>query len=423
MDSRMSQAVDQIMSAMHATVKDWAEQAEGVDGPASAEALELRMREQGQRALAQMQQELMQARLDQRQEADRTCPRCGGRRRHKGRQPRQMLGVLGPIHLEPVYWRCPSCGAGGSALRRLAPERVSGPMRGLITLAGTAWGGFAKAAHACDRLLGVKAPPRTIARHCQREGRRALERMPALPEEDAGRPLRGSCDGTMVPTREQGWRELKACQFERNGQRCGEARLEAAGEFVPRLADWAKRLGHDPIRPEHAAPPAPFSFVSDAARWIGDGVAGHLPDATHIHDLWHVRQHIHEAAKTLHGEGTDPARQWAERWSQRLREKGGEQTARLLRRTRWRYKQPDRAEALDRLVRFLQRHADHLDYPRYEREGRPISSGSMESFCKQVGQRLSGPGMRWSERNIEPIAALATLWANERWSDHWPHAA
>lgn len=143
MDDRMEQAVDRIMSSMHVQVKAWAERAEGVDDPASAEALELRIREQGRRALAQVQQELMQTRLDQRNEADRVCPSCGGRRRHKDRQTRRLLGVLGPIRLEPVYWRCPARGDGGSALRRLAPGRISGPMRQLLALAGTAWGGFA----------------------------------------------------------------------------------------------------------------------------------------------------------------------------------------------------------------------------------------------------------------------------------------
>jgi len=423
MDGRMRQAVDQSIAQMYEQVKAWAEQAERMDDPASAEALERRIREEGLRALAATQEHLMQARLDQRLEADRTCPECGARRRHKGRQGRELLGVLGPIRLEPVQWRCPGCGSGGSSLRRLAPHRISGPMRGLLTMVGTAWGGFAKAARACSALVGVKVSKNTIHRLCLAEGQQAMERMPALPAESARQPLIGSCDGTMVHTREDGWRELKACQFQRAERYCGEARLEAAEAFVPRLAGWAKRLGHDPMRPENAPPPAPFSFVSDAAMWINQGVAEYLPDATHIHDLWHTRQHIHEAAAELHGEATESARRWAERWGRRLWQHGGHETARRLRSTLWRYPSPDQAEAVRKLIDYLQRHAEHLDYPRYQRDGRPTSSGPMESYCKQLGQRLKGPGMRWARASVEPMAALTTLWAQDRWDEHWAEAA
>jgi len=48
-----------------------------------------------------------------------------------------------------------------------------------------------------------------------------------------------------------------------------------------------------------------------------------------------------------------------------------------------------------------------------------ISSGPMESFCKQLGLRLKGPGMRWSTSSIDPMAALVSRWA----LDNWPSVA
>jgi hypothetical protein len=47
----------------------------------------------------------------------------------------------------------------------------------------------------------------------------------------------------------------------------------------------------------------------------------------------------------------------------------------------------------------------------------------MESFCKQLGQRLKGPGVRWSMPNVDPIPATVSLWVNEQWDRHWHHAA
>ena len=34
----------------------------------------------------------------------------------------------------------------------------------------------------------------------------------------------------------------------------------------------------------------------------------------------------------------------------------------------------------------------------------------MESFCKQIGLRLKGPGMFWSVRNVTPMAMLVSRW-------------
>jgi hypothetical protein len=43
----------------------------------------------------------------------------------------------------------------------------------------------------------------------------------------------------------------------------------------------------------------------------------------------------------------------------------------------------------------------------------------MESFCKQLGQRLKGPGMRWSIPNLNPMAALVCLWMQDEWDNYW----
>ena len=131
-------------------------------------------------------------------------------------------------------------------------------------------------------------------------------------------------------------------------------------------------------------------------------------------------QHVHEAARKIHGEGTSKAAGWADQWCRHLREHGGRVTWWSLRRVR--YKDPERQEALEALLGYLDRQADRLDYPRYERAGWPISSGAMESYCKQLGGRLKGPGMRWSQENVNPMAALVTLWSQDRWDEYWSQA-
>ncbi|MHC4073433.1 MAG: hypothetical protein ACYSWW_21920 [Planctomycetota bacterium] len=59
----------------------------------------------------------------------------------------------------------------------------------------------------------------------------------------------------------------------------------------------------------------------------------------------------------------------------------------------------------------------------YKSRGYPISSGTMESFCKQLGQRMKGPGMRWNINNVTAMATLVSLWANDEWDRHWKTVA
>jgi len=36
---------------------------------------------------------------------------------------------------------------------------------------------------------------------------------------------------------------------------------------------------------------------------------------------------------------------------------------------------------------------------------------SMESFCKQIGARMKGAGMRWNAANVSPMASLVSRWS------------
>jgi hypothetical protein len=82
-----------------------------------------------------------------------------------------------------------------------------------------------------------------------------------------------------------------------------------------------------------------------------------------------------------------------------------------LRRVVRNYRKLEQQTAVLALIRFLEKHADRLDYPAYEAAGLPISSGPMESFCKQIGLRMKGPGMHWAVRHVTPMALLVSRWS------------
>jgi hypothetical protein len=144
----MDELTKGIMADVQAWVKVLLEDAEKIGDRTGAEALESRVRTEGQRLLGNLWQRLLQHVLDRQEEA-RVCPRCGRRRRHKGIRPRGLVSSVGHVRLKGPYWYCPQCRTGEHALDALAPESVSGLARELICLMGTCLASFAKASQVC----------------------------------------------------------------------------------------------------------------------------------------------------------------------------------------------------------------------------------------------------------------------------------
>jgi hypothetical protein len=396
--------LDAIVTEFAQWVKRVAGQFAEMNDETRVQRLEQEIREGGQRILGRLMQQVTQTALERQQEATRTCPHCGARRRHQGVRPRQLRTSLGAMELTGIYWKCPGCGLCGHSAEGLTPEAFSRLLRGLVCLVGTALTSFDKAELVLHRVLGVAVDDETTRRHCQKEGwALAREADGPPPPVAAGGDLRASCDGTMVHTREDGWREIKGYRLEHAGGRYGGAYLEKVERFAPRVKAAADRLGQ--------AQASRRVFLSDMAEWIKQMVPQQLPGWKHIADYWHACQHIHQTGEALYGPHHPRARKWSGYWSRRLRGYGARRVADRMRRIVLHYPQLEKQTALLELIRFLDKHADRMDYPAYEREGLPISSGPMESFCKQVGLRLKGPGMHWSTRNVTPMAMLVSRWS------------
>ena len=81
-------------------------------------------------------------------------------------------------------------------------------------------------------------------------------------------------------------------------------------------------------------------------------------------------------------------------------------------------------EDLQTKVHSLQKREELMHYPRFQQQGWPIGSGSVESAntCV-VQQRLKGPGMHWERSNVNPMLALRTGVCNDRWEETMQQAS
>ncbi len=155
--------------------------------------------------------------------------------------------------------------------------------------------------------------------------------------------------------------------------------------------------------------------VADGAEWIQHLIDAHRADAVRILDFYHAAEYVSEIAALLSKAGTPLAESWVHEQLHELKHHGPtqvlEEVARLL-------KEHPEGEHLETQVQSLQKRATHMQYPRFQQDGWPIGSGSVESSntCL-VHQRLKGAGMHWEGRNVNPLLALRTAVANDRWEE------
>lgn len=404
MKHQVQDGLDEIVADFTAWVKHLSEGVAGINSEQEVMNLELDLKEGLQGFGLRLMQGLLQSAVDERQEKCRICPKCGSRRHHQGVRSRKLLSGFGSLSVQGIYWRCEVCGECGHSAEGVAAESMSKLMRGLVCLLGVSLASFDKAELVAKRIVGVAVDDNTIRRLCEKEGWTAARQQDEPPAVVArGAELIGSCDGTSVRTRETGWREVKAFRFEHGGGAYGGAYLENAEQFVPRMVQAARRVG--------AQQAGRLLFLSDMAIWIIQSVASELPGWKHIADYWHACQHVFPAGELLYGKDDPRADKWSRYWCRRLRSCGAKVVEDRLCSLALYYSDLTHQRAVLDLAAFFRRHADRMDYPAYERQGWTISSGPMESFCKQIGQRMKGPGMRWNVGNVSPMASLVSRWS------------
>lgn len=401
MEDGMSDGARALVERFAQLVRTLTEQAPQIKSPGQVRQLEGDLRVQGRTLLRDLLGHVLQTAVDHGQEGLRTCPHCGRRRRHQGVRPRTLDSSLGQVGLRGIYWKCPCCPSRQHSVELVDDQQITRLLKDLLLLAGVSSTSFDKAQVVSRELLGVDADDEAIRQLCLQEGWRAQVR--GCPPVEPGGELVGSCDGTMVHTREDRWREVKALHFAHAGGCYGGAWLENAQAFTPRLHQVAQQLGQDRA--------GRCVFVSDCAEWISHGVQEHLPGFLHVADYFHACQHLHTAAEVVYGRGHPRAQQWSRSISRRLREQGAARLSDKLRRLALFYRDLEHQRAVLDLCKYLDKHASKMDYPRFERQKITIDSGAMESFCKQQGLRLKGPGMRWSVRNVTAMATLVSRWA------------
>lgn len=173
--------------------------------------------------------------------------------------------------------------------------------------------------------------------------------------------------------------------------------------------------------------------LHNAAKWIGmtsetemvgvaDGGIGlseemirQFPKMQFILDKSHLRDHFYETAEKM-GIPKKKQKEWV---NSQIASISDGKVFEILEELK-KQDDEDPNDRLQRLIGYVTRFCDSVNYNEYREKGYPIGSGEIESAHKSVPQkRLKIPGATWHPSSIDPMLALRVLRADDWWEDFW----
>jgi hypothetical protein len=376
---------------------------------------------------------------------------CGGQAGYAGCRDKTVATVLGPVTLRRAWYHCRECHSGFAPKDEqlgVAGTSVSAGLAEMIALAG-AEVSFARAAGLLSGLAGISVSARTIERSAEASGAAARAAalaaaaaitaraiVPLPPPAPVPDMLYVEVDGTGVPVRAS---ETEGRQGKDGDGRAATREVKLARLFTVSRLDQQGRPVTDPGSSSYA-----FSFdgknalaglvkaeylrrggehfrqvvaLGDGAAWIW-AMAGDLyPHATHIVDIYHAREHLHDLANHLAFITADPP-SWL---ASRLGELDDGDIEAIISAARAYPLAGIKADELDTKIGYFEHNIHRMRYAHFKKLGMFTGSGHIEAACKQiVVQRAKQSGMHWTVEGAADIIALRCQHASGRWDELWP---
>jgi hypothetical protein len=264
-----------------------------------------------------------------------------------------------------------------------------------------------------------------LATLLQKEAARSTE---AAPKEAVKQVM--STDGSYISLRGKVWAEVKTVLIgEVQDNPCpSKARPEqevktAKISYFSRMSDsdTFSELASGEIARRGFVDAKEVCAVQDGAEWIQSLIEAQRADAVRILDFYHAASYLSDIATLLATAGRPLAEKWLAEQLHELKHHG---PANVLAEVSQLLKAHPEVEDLQTKVHYLQKREELMHYPRFQQQGWPIGSGSVESANTCVVQaRLKGPGMHWERRNVNPMLALRLGVCNDRWEETMQQAS
>ena len=283
---------------------------------------------------------------------------------------------------------------------------------------------FENASEILGRILGLDLSAKQIQRVSEWYGKQIdpiveanqIEYMPQLVDQGKeNEKIYVMVDGSMLFTREEGWKEMKLARFfnERQNvdiQRNRKEIIESVyvSHLGPKDKFFIKLERHLSLVKK------PKIFVCDGAKYIWNWVEDNYPGAVQILDYYHAVEKIAELARRQFKDESE-RKNWLEANKKLLLDDGVEQV--ILKLKKLKSKNTQASQAKDIALRYYIQHADRMMYKTYKNQGLLIGSGPIEAGHRNViQQRLKLSGQKWSIKGANAIANLRCLNKSRAWT-------
>ena len=190
--------------------------------------------------------------------------------------------------------------------------------------------------------------------------------------------------------------------------------IETAAAFALRVKAEAVRRGLQQA--------TQVAVLGDGAPWIWNLATAHFPNAVHIVDLYHAREHLAALGKLVYGPQTAAATDWIAARFDDLDEGAVDALVHALGQL------PAHSDTVREQVGkdtdYFETNALRMCYRAFRAMGLFVGSGAIEAGCKTVvGQRLKHSGMRWTVAGANAVIALRCNLLSNRWEAYWDNRA
>ena len=360
-----------------------------------------------------------------------TCAGCGGPMKFHTYLRRTLISSFGRLSYERAYYYCQACRRGvhpldhrlGLTARVLSPrlQRVLAFLGGYLS-----FGVVEKALQECYDLQVSDEAIRQVAEETgalaraweEAQQRRYAELLPAGAAVNSRRKTWIiEVDGKRVGHQDGSWSEVKVGVIYEAAQRVevhpGRHEL-IKREIVARRCGWEEFAGLFWAAMQRAGVQHGDRLVAlaDGAEAMEQIFAFVAPEAERVRDFYHVAQRIHAIGEVRFGSASAEGQRWIRAQLQQL--KASEVGAVIRSIAHLKLDGREAHETREKVVSYLQKNREAMDYAPYQGAGLPIGSGAVEGGCRLIGARTNGCGRRWSLEGCDRIVALRVAVLNNR---------
>jgi Uncharacterised protein family (UPF0236) len=288
---------------------------------------------------------------------------------------------------------------------------------------------YEKSTGILDKLLGIKTSSVQVNKVADCYGKKVTKDdyllHPTLSNIPSKEKVYVEMDGSMISIRKDkqnanskaGWKEIKVARIFRESD-CmdieGKPSYIKHSQYLAQFTDsqtFTKQI--DTLLDNYALDPSQLIFINDGATWIKNYIEDAFPSATSILDLYHAKEHLYSFAKEAISCEKE-RKKWAITQCDLIEESKIEMVVKNITEIGIKNTCSEQAKIL---CTYYQNNIKRMNYTLFRTMGAGIvGSGAIESAHRTVVQsRCKLSGQHWSEKGIQNMLNLKTVYLNEDW--------